>query len=1061
MPGIEFRLLGAMELLIDGAPVQLPGPAERRLLALLLLSPGRTVPASTLVDRLWSESALPIDPLNALQLRVSKLRRALIEHDLDVVRRESSGYRVHVDPDTVDLHLFARQIHAARAETTRSGGPVPTALALYDEALRLWRDDPLGDFAGDPWATVETARLEQLRLAALNERAEIALALGRHADVVATLGPVVAGAPTQENLVGLLMTALYQGGRQADALDIFTCTRTVLDDELGLEPSAALRALYQRILRQDAALAAPGDQRPATTAEGDLRGPRTRDPGGGLPASASTLIGRDHDLQALADLLDHSRLVTLVGPGGAGKTALAIAAAHRAASGFEHSVRLVRLASIASPAQVALAVAEAVGVPLDGADPDARARDRTLAYLANKRLLLVLDNCEHVIDAVARFADSALAAAPGVVVLATSREALAIPGEVQYALGPLGVPPEGTPTAAVLTFAAVELFIERARAVRSDLDLDLVGLAAVAQICRQLDGLPLALELAAARTGSLAVTDVAARLDDRFGLLTVAPRTAEERQRTLRNTVEWSYDLLSETEQRVFRRLAIFRGGWTLSAAEAVAGGSEIPPGDMLDLLAALVARSMVVSEVGHPSRFRMLETLRHYGAERLAQDGELEQTASRHASHFRTVAERADVALRGGGQRDALRLLRQEHANVRTALTWLAAQEGRADDALSLAGALGLWWHLGRHLEGREVLRPLLHTLVSSNGEARARALQAVSLVERPRGCLVHPSPRCAQAAQQSLDLFTAAGDEPRAALSRVLLAVELLDGSEPEEFEHLLVAAEMQFDVAGDEWGHAVIAFVRLQNALLRGDQRRARATGRVARDAFRALDDPWGLSAVLYHLGWGLREFGEHAESVAVLEEAIDVALSAELYNTAQWALGDLGIALLYLNDYDEAELCFARAEAASAEIGDAAGAMLASYGRGARARIAGDPEGARPLFARAADGFRRLGTPGHAALAEAGLAWCDLAQSRVASAEDRYRDVHLVGESLGDAVLVALALEGTARIAAVRGERARAEAALAQAGQLRSAHGRPAAPHDRTELANVKAAGSATS
>jgi DNA-binding SARP family transcriptional activator len=250
---VEFHLLGAMQMRVDGAPVKLPGAAERGLLALLLLSPGRTVAASSLIDRLWSESALPADPLNALQLRVSKLRRALGAHDVDFVVREASGYRADVAPGRVDLHRFVALVQAARSAGRSTEGD---ALALYDEALALWRGDPLADFAGDGWATVEAARLEQLHQAASTERAEAALAAGRHVEVAADLEPAVARDPGQEALAGLLMTALYRSGRQADALHVFARTRRHLDDELGLEPSAALRTLHQRILGQDAALAA-------------------------------------------------------------------------------------------------------------------------------------------------------------------------------------------------------------------------------------------------------------------------------------------------------------------------------------------------------------------------------------------------------------------------------------------------------------------------------------------------------------------------------------------------------------------------------------------------------------------------------------------------------------------------------------------------------------------------------------------------------------------------------------------------------------------------------------
>ncbi|WP_171058038.1 BTAD domain-containing putative transcriptional regulator [Modestobacter altitudinis] len=340
MTEVEFRLLGAMQMRVDDDPAKLPGAAERGLLALLLLSPRRTVAASSLIDRLWSESALPADPLNALQLRVSKLRRALAAQDVDVIVREASGYRADVDADRVDLHRFVSLVQAARTATR--GTAAGDALALYDGALGLWRGDPLADFAGQGWASVEAARLDQLRQAALTERAEAALVAGRHVEVAADLEPFVALDPGQEALAGLLMTALYRAGRQADALEVFARTRRHLDLELGLQPSAGLRKVHQRILEQDDALAAvpaqpglaatvpaePGPaarglRTPAVGQEADTGPKRT------LPIPTLRLIGRDDELTHLSDALTRQRLVTLVGPGGAGKTSLAMAAAHQ------------------------------------------------------------------------------------------------------------------------------------------------------------------------------------------------------------------------------------------------------------------------------------------------------------------------------------------------------------------------------------------------------------------------------------------------------------------------------------------------------------------------------------------------------------------------------------------------------------------------------------------------------------------------------------------------------------------------------------------------------------
>ncbi|MDU0315291.1 BTAD domain-containing putative transcriptional regulator [Phycicoccus sp. M110.8] len=1045
---VRYLLLGPMEVVVDGEPAPLPGPAERALLAHLLLSAGRTIPTTALVDRLWSGSSLPVDPVNALQIRVSKLRRALGALGLrDVVVRHGTGYRADVEPQQVDAIAFSSGVARARAALSGVLHPTEAHLAAYDDALALWRGEALADFGTEPWAAVEAGRLTELRLAALTERAQVALGLGRAPEVVADLEPWVATDPTLESLVGLLMVALYRAGRQADALEAYHRTRTVLDESLGLEPSLTLRSLHERVLRQDPSLGEQADLAPPAVAAPRVRVAETS------PLCATTLsaavprplLGRDDQLGALVELVGEARLLTLVGPGGAGKTSLALALAARVSDSFADGVHGVRLAAVASADQVPWAVAEALGVPLDGAAPDGGVRSRLAAFLSGRRALVLLDNCEHVVDAVAALVDEVLATCPHVTVLATSREALALREEVQVTVGPLEVPPTGAAPAEVLSFPAAQLFAERARsvapaAVSSDTDL-----AAVASIACALDGMPLALELAAARVTTLSPSEIAARLGHRFDLLTSGSRTAEARQRTLRATVDWSYDLLTEAERRVFDRLAVFHGGWTLEAAEAVLGGDDLPSAEVLDVVGRLVHRSMVVVERGVTTRYRMLETLREYAAERLGASGDAGLLAARHARHYQALAVRCEWLLRRGGQREALRVLREEQPNIRAALAWWSGPAGDRDVALEMAGSLGLFWHLGRDLEGREVLRPLLAD-PSGSSKARALALQAISLVERPRACLVHPSASCARAAADSLAVFEEAGDRSRAALSKVLLAVEGVSGGDDGRHAALLEEAGAQFAAEGDAWGGAVIGFVRMETAFTRGDEE-AVPIGRAAAAAFRALDDPWGESAVLYHLGWGLRQFGRHEDAARVLEEAIDAAGSAGLWNTAQWALAELGITQLDLGHRDEAARLFDRAAAASRQVGDGAGAVLWEYGRGLLAHADGDVERARLHFRSAVAGFAELRTPVMQGLALVGLAGCDDVAGASTLARDGYEQALALGRSTGEPRLTALALEGLARTARAAGEVDAAATWAAEAAALRTAARRPVAPHER--------------
>ena len=1060
MTDLRFRLLGPMEMSLDDKTLALPGTAERALLAQLLLSPGRTIPASMLIDRLWAESTLPVDPMNALQIRVSKLRRGLKASGApDVVSREGVGYRANVEPHTVDAIDFAERVRAARASAADSSGHelepgfLEAQLTAYDEALRLWRGQPLSDFATDQWASTEAARLSALRITALTERAQTALGLGRHDEVVHDLEPIVSADPTLESLAGLLMVALYRSARQAEALEVYSRTRDTLDEELGLEPSVTLRSLQERVLRQDQSLGAQPEMAvPVRTPSPLARNANSsgRMPGDGpglqpsptnLPIVVRPLIGRDELLESLRALLPGVRLLSLVGPGGAGKTSLALPLAVGAREAYPGGVFGVRLASVETGAGVPIAVADALGMPMDGAAAERDIRERLYSYLARRKLLLLLDNCEHVVDAAAGLADEILGRCPDVTIVTTSREALAVPDEVQVNVGPLESPPEDTPAHQVLTFPAAQLFVERARSARPGTVFDEPSLTAIGRITRALDGIPLAVELAAARAGAMSPGEIADRLDHRFALLTSGSRTADARQQTLRATVDWSYTLLSSGEQQVFNRLSVFQGGWTMEAAEAVIAEPGAPEGFILETIARLVERSMVVVEPGATTRYRLLETLRQYAAERLVETGEQARLAARHARHFHDLVVAAELDLRGRGQRDALRRLRQEQPNVRAALTWLSGPDGDVDQALEMAGSLGLFWHLGRHLEGREVLQRLL--ALGGSKEARAHALQAVSIVERPRGCLVHPSTLCAETAQESLDMFDGEGDDSRAALSKVLLAVEGVTGADPERSQALLAEAEQQFRADSDDWGLGVIGFVRMETALKTGHLATAIAVGRAAAAQFRQLDDYWGLSAILYHLGWGLRQFGRNEEGAHDLEEAIDVAASAGLYNTVQWALADLALVHLNLGRTQVARELFDRADAASEHIGDGAGTILAHYGHGLLALEDGELDEAERRFISARDGFAVLGTPVWEGWALVTLARCREIRDGQLPARELYDAALGLGRRAGEPGLTASALEGLARTWSPE-DADRAAALEAEAADVRERLGRPR-PH----------------
>jgi predicted ATPase/DNA-binding SARP family transcriptional activator len=1037
MTRVEVRLLGPFELATVEGPQRLPGHGERTLLALLALSTGRAVALPTLVEALWDPDHQPDDPVNALQIRISKLRRALAGMGCtDVIDRQGFAYRLRIEPSDVDVHVFRELIENAR----RTGDP-REAIDLYDRSLVLWRGEPLVDFVGPAWSGIEATQLSELRLAAVMERAERMLTLGLYERVVADLEPFVAAAPTRERLVAQLMTALFNAGRQAAALEVYARTRHALTEELGLDPSRELRTVMEQILRHDPAIT-PRVSRPPQPRK-PMERPHPAPGGevenaGNLPLRLTSFVGRQSELTRCRELLAGSRLITLVGPGGAGKTALGIEAG-RSLAPTSDGVWLVRLAPVSEPEMLTQAVADALGLSIEGGTATHHPRDVLVAQLADRDTVIVMDNCEHIVEPVASLVETVLGRCPRVRILATSREALAVPGEVQLPVAPLGTPERGTPPERIGDYPAVQLFLDRAQAATAHHAFDADALEAVAEICRRLDGIPLALELAAARLTSLTAIELADHVQDRFAVLTSGSRTAEARQQTLRRTVDWSHELLSEPQRVLFRRLAVFRGGWTLDAAQVVASASDLPAAAVLDLLDRLVKQSLVVADPsGGHTRYRMLETLRQYAGDRLTEAGEREACADAHAGFFVELGERAETGLRGRSQGRWVQVVRDEHANLRAALSWLI-EKGDAERALRLAGSLGLYWHLGRHLEGRETLRAVL-ALPGGSPHARARALQAVSLVERPRACIVHPSAQCAAAAQESLGLFEAAGDVPRAAFSRLLLAVEGVGATPRVDAAALLDQADREFEQLEDPWGRAVVAFVRMEIQLKRGDEATARAAAEHAVRLFRALDDGWGLSGVLYHYGYGVQRFGAYADAVPLLEEAIQVAAAAGVHNTVQWATADLGLALLALGRVEEASACFARAGAVSEQVGDHAGQALATYGDALMAAQDGEYARARPLFEAARVAFEGLGVWLATGLALAGIADCDARLGDWSASRAGYARLLQLAETTGEAGLLCLALEGSARTV-VDTDPGRAAGMLGRAAHLRAKYNRP--------------------
>ena len=937
----------------------------------LLSAPGHRLPREQAIDLLWPEAAPEAGAAN-LRTTMHLLRRVLdapgaprsyLRTEGGVLALAPQG-AASPDDEWLDATAFAR---AARSALARQDA------AACRAALTRYTGEYLPDSPYDSWAMQPREALRQQHIDLLLHLAALCGTQGDPEEAEGCLREVLAAEPSHEEAAATLMGLLAASGRRGEALRLYQTLAAALEQELDVAPSAELEALRAQILAREAA--PPAVQAP-------VRGVQPARPTN-LPLPLTSFVGRAGELAQVCDALEQARVVTLTGPGGCGKTRLALEVAGRLVEAYADGVWLAELAALADPALAPRAVMAALGVV---APPGRHPLDTLVGFLRPRQALLVLDNCEHLIGACAHLVVTLLQACPRLRVLATSREALAVAGEHVYLVPSLAVPdPTALPPLEQLgAYEAVQLFLERARARQPEVTLTAANAAGVARICARLDGLPLAIELAAARVSVLPIAGIAARLDDRFRLLTGGPRTALPRQQTLRATLDWSYALLSAPEQVLLRRLAVFVDGCTLEAAEAICADDPTEVGgiataEMLDLLSGLVQKSLVlVHELGSDSWYRLLETVRQYGQERLEAAGELALLRDRHLGWYVALGEQAGLHVEGPQQLGWLDRLEREHHNLRAALQWSTEQPARATAGVRLAGAIWRLWALrGYSLQGRHWLEQTLARAAAAPAALRARALYGAAELAYLQGDYA----RARAYGEEGLALYREVGDTAGIARTLVIMA-----------------------------WAQT--------------DLTHARALGEQGLALARAAAAPAVIADALRFLGNLSIGHCELARAQAYLDEGL--ALGRDLGDKVALAdiLIDVGQVAFFRGAYERAAALFDECLSLQHELRYAPGIAMALHLSGGVAYCRGDTARAIAMLEQSIQLCRDLGYREHLAQALETRGRIACRQGDQALAATLLKEGVSVARELGDTEDMANTLAGLGHVARERGHHARA-------------------------------------
>lgn len=799
---MRFGVLGPLAVWnSSGDQVPITEAKVRTILANLLVHHDASVSADQLVENLW-QGHPPSRPLNTLQTKISQLRRTL---GAERLRRTPTGYRIVVEAGELDSGRFRRAIaEADRAEDTG------TRERMLIEALNLWRGPAFADFTDATFVRAEAVRLDELRVGAAERLAQVRIEAGEGAGAVIGLRELIDEHPLRERLHGLYMLALSHAGRRGDALRTFQELRSRLHDQLGIDPDPSLGELYTSILRQETE---------------PTKLPRVAErPRSNLSRPPTELIGRESEIAQVREALSkphHGPLVTLTGPGGVGKTRLATAVARslgeQEVPDGAWTVELAGVDRAASASDLAERAIATLGLCEGAADSTFDLASWLRQALRGRRILLVLDNCEHVVGQVAELA-AGLLESDGVRIMVTTQEALDIPGETVLPLAPLTLPSHALgPEDMLASSSAVRLFVARARAASPGFALTADNASIVATICRRLDGIPLAIELVTARLRALTLRQIAVGLEDRFALPTGPGRGRPSRQQTLRAMIDWSWNLLTLEERTVLRRLSVNGDGCTLQSARAVcADGHEV-----LDVLTRLVDRSLLVRE---GERYRLLESVAAYCLDRLAEAEELEEIRRRFIAFHVREAELKDPLLRGAQQGEAIAWFDTETVNLRHALE-LAVRRKDSDSALRLTNALAWYWRMrNRTTEAQRSFESALR-LPSGTSAQRPVSEGWLSVF---RG---HPRFETELVAEAAPRLLWSAG------------AVLCRDGSRRAGYA-LIEEALLRARQSGDSWAEAAALAERAGHRIDEGEVGASRADARLSSEIFRKLGDRWGL-------------------------------------------------------------------------------------------------------------------------------------------------------------------------------------------------------------------------